>query len=343
MADNKPCCSFATEVDLKSVLTAFSHPAIIIDRDFRIRTANDSYRRIYRETPPVCGRKCYEVSHGENRPCDEAGEECPLDQAVKFGQCCSAVHVHFSPEGPQHVEVSIVPLADVDGQAELFLELIKPITSPGDPMPQGRVVGISKSFRRVLSLAHCAAAKDVPILLLGESGTGKEVVAETIHRLSPRRDASFVPMDCSAVSASLFESELLGHERGSFTGATERRRGLVESAHGGTLFLDEVGDIPLSLQVKFLRLLETKTYRRVGSDKLLAADFRLVCATHCNLAKMVDDGTFRRDLFYRINAFPIWLPPLRDRMDDLPLLFDIFVATTSVGRAASRTNRQCTS
>jgi len=131
-------------------------------------------------------------------------------------------------------------------------------------------------------------------------------------------------MDCSAISASLFESELLGHERGSFTGATERRRGLVESARGGTLFLDEVGDIPLELQVKLLRLLETRTYRRVGSDKLMTADFRLICATHCDLTKMVERGSFRRDLYYRINAFPIGLPSLRDRMDDLSLLIDHF-------------------
>lgn len=317
-------CTCVAEVDLESLLGAFSYPAIIIDRKFRIRTANDLYRQLYHEEPPVCGRTCYEVSHGEHQRCDEAGEECPLAEAVRVGHSASAVHVHFAPDGPQHVEVVITPLASAGGNGELFLEIVKPITSPGDPMPEGRVVGASKSFRRALSLARCAVGRDVPVLLIGESGTGKEVVAETIHRLSLRRDAPFVAMDCSAISASLFESELLGHERGSFTGATELRRGLVESAHRGTLFLDEVGDIPLSLQVKLLRLLETKTYRRVGGDKLMTADFRLVCATHRNLAEMVEEGTFRRDLFYRINAFPIVIPPLRDRLDDLPLLIDHF-------------------
>jgi transcriptional regulator with PAS, ATPase and Fis domain len=161
-----------------------------------------------------------------------------------------------------------------------------------------------------------------PVLLLGESGTGKELAAQALHDLSPRRGKPFVPVDCSGMTESLFESELFGYEKGAFTGAVQRKIGLVEAAAGGTLFLDELGDIPLSLQVKLLRLLETGTFRRVGGVETLKADFRLVAATHRGVKEMVDTGSFRRDLYYRISAFPIHLPALRERREDLPLLVE---------------------
>jgi len=160
------------------------------------------------------------------------------------------------------------------------------------------------------------------VLLLGESGTGKELAAQAVHALSPRRDKPFVPVDCSGMTESLFESELFGYEKGAFTGAGQRKTGLVETAAGGTLFLDELGDIPPHLQVKLLRLLETGAYRRVGGVDILRADFRLVAATHRDLAAMVASGEFRRDLYYRIAAFPIHLPALRERREDLPLLVE---------------------
>jgi DNA-binding NtrC family response regulator len=172
----------------------------------------------------------------------------------------------------------------------------------------------------VIDLVRRVAPSATAALLLGESGTGKEVVARAIHDASPRNDRPFVPVECSGLTESLFESELFGHERGAFTGAHAAKRGLVEAARGGTLFLDEVGDIPPSLQVKLLRLLETRTFRRVGSVEPQEADFRLVCATHRDLPAMVAEGAFRQDLYYRISAFPIVLPALRDRREDIPLL-----------------------
>ena len=147
-------------------------------------------------------------------------------------------------------------------------------------------------------------------------------MAQAIHDLSPRRSAMFVPVECSGLTESLFESELFGHEKGAFTGAHSAKMGLVDAARGGTLFLDEVGDIPLSLQVKLLRLLETGSYRSVGGVEPRHADFRLVCATHRNLKDMVANGQFRRDLYYRISTFPIPLPALRQRQQDLPLLVE---------------------
>jgi len=166
------------------------------------------------------------------------------------------------------------------------------------------------------------APSNTTVLLLGESGTGKELVAKAIHDTSPRADKPFVPLDCSGLSETLFESQFFGHEKGAFTGAQQRHIGLVEAAHGGTLFLDELGDIPLSLQVKLLRLLETGTFLRVGRTEPIKAEFRLICATHRDLKQHVEDGHFRRDLYYRINALPNHSPPLRERQDDLPLLIE---------------------
>jgi DNA-binding NtrC family response regulator len=172
----------------------------------------------------------------------------------------------------------------------------------------------------MLGLIERVAPSEASVLLLGESGTGKELVSHAIHSASHRANKPYVVVDCSGLTESLFESELFGYEKGAFTGANQRKHGLVESASGGTLFLDEVGDIPLSLQVKLLRLLETGTYRRVGGVEPLRADFRLVAATHRDLKKMVAQETFRKDLYYRISTFPIHVPSLAERREDIPLL-----------------------
>lgn len=163
-------------------------------------------------------------------------------------------------------------------------------------------------------------ATDASVLLLGESGTGKELAARAIHMASKRSAKPMVTLECAGLSDSLFESELFGHVKGAFTGAQNNKKGLVELAHGGTLFLDELGDIPLGMQVKLLRLLETVTFRPVGSGEVKTSNFRLICATHKNLLAMVNEGGFRNDLFYRINVFPIAIPSLADRLDDLPAL-----------------------
>ena len=166
------------------------------------------------------------------------------------------------------------------------------------------------------------ACSDVSALLQGESGTGKELIAEAIHHTSARSKGPFVAVDCSGLTESLFESELFGHEKGSFTGAQTRKIGLAEAANGGTLFLDETGDISLALQTKLLRLIETGTFRRVGGIETLKTDFRLISASHKNLRVMVENGEFRNDLYYRISAFPLHIPSLKERIEDIPLLVD---------------------
>jgi len=224
----------------------------------------------------------------------------------------------------------------VDGGAAgaMFLETMRVLRHARADSRDRELVGFSRPFLRMLELAKRVSAKDASVLLLGESGTGKELVAHAIHDMSPHSDAPFVAVDCSSLTETLFESELFGHERGAFTGALTRKIGLVEAAHGGTLFLDEVGDIPLPIQVKLLRLLETGTYRRVGGVEPLRAEFRVIAATHRNLEAMVKTGSFRQDLYYRINVFPIELPPLRARMQDLPLLAERLLARIEPGRRA---------
>jgi Nif-specific regulatory protein len=188
------------------------------------------------------------------------------------------------------------------------------------------VIGNSLLMQQVCAEVHRAAPSRSTVLIRGESGTGKEAIAQAVHALSPRRDAPFVKVNCAALSESLLESELFGHERGAFTGAVGERRGRFELAHGGTLFLDEIGDISAAFQAKLLRVLQEREFERVGGSRSVKVDIRLVCATNRDLENMVEEGSYRADLYYRINVIPIFLPALRERADDIPALAEHFVA-----------------
>jgi sigma-54 specific flagellar transcriptional regulator A len=183
-----------------------------------------------------------------------------------------------------------------------------------------RPVGESDAILLVLRLIELVAPVDSNVLILGESGTGKEMVARHIHELSSRAGGPFVPVNCGAIPADLIESELFGHEKGAFTGALTRRLGRFEFAAGGTLFLDEIGDMSLQMQVKLLRVLQERSFERVGSNTVIRSDVRIVAATHRDLESAIREGHFREDLYYRLNVFPLLIPPLRDRRGDLPLL-----------------------
>jgi DNA-binding NtrC family response regulator len=189
----------------------------------------------------------------------------------------------------------------------------------------GNIIGDSAALKEVLAKVEQVAPTSSTVLLRGETGTGKELVAHAIHINSPREEKPFVRVNCAALAPGILESELFGHEKGSFTGAVERRRGRFELADGGTLFLDEVGDLPMEVQIKLLRTLQERELERVGGNETIKVDVRVVSATNRNLEKMIEDGEFREDLYYRLNVFPINLPPLRDRLDDLPILTNHFV------------------
>ncbi len=182
------------------------------------------------------------------------------------------------------------------------------------------LVGNSRSVQRVRKMIDQVAPTEATVLILGESGTGKEVVARNIHYYSNRRNKPFVPINCGAIPSELLESELFGHEKGSFTGAVGARQGRFELAEGGTIFLDEIGDMPLNMQVKLLRVIQERSFERVGSNKSIKSDVRIVAATHRDLEILIEDGRFREDLYYRLNVFPIEMPPLSSRAEDLPLL-----------------------
>jgi formate hydrogenlyase transcriptional activator len=186
------------------------------------------------------------------------------------------------------------------------------------------IVGRSSGLLEVLQLVEMVAPSDATVLLLGETGTGKELIARAIHERSQRHKQPFVTVNCAAIPSSLFESELFGHERGAFTGANLQRPGRVELADRGTLFLDEIGDLPLELQPKLLRTLQEHTYERLGSARTKNIDVRLVAATNCDLEQLVEEKRFRSDLYYRLNVFPIRIPPLRERREDIPLLVEHF-------------------
>lgn len=193
--------------------------------------------------------------------------------------------------------------------------------------PRGFTVsltGESPEIKKIEALIRHVSMTDANVLLLGESGTGKEVVARGIHQLSLRTDRPFVAVNCGAIPPELLESELFGHEKGAFTGAISMRRGRFELAEGGTLFLDEIGDMPMPMQVKLLRVIQERTFERVGGTKTMTSNVRLIAATHQDLEQRIGEGKFRMDLFYRLNVFPIELPPIRDRPSDIPLLIKEF-------------------
>ena len=306
--------------ELMSYLEGLSEPHILFDLQYRILAANAAYRQQFSPVQSVVGRTCYEVSHHFNVPCDQAGESCPLAQSRASGQRERVLHLHHTPKGEEYVNIELSPLLNAEGEQAFFVEKMERLrVAQGQPAAQG-LIGRAPAFQHMLALVARVAPSQATVLLLGESGTGKELVAQAIHEASPRAHRALVAVDCSSLPENLFESELFGHERGAFTGASTARGGLIEAASGGTLFLDEVGDIPLSMQVKLLRLLETGTYRRVGSTELRRADIRVVSATHRDLDRMVSQELFREDLYYRLSTFPIHLPALRERRDDILLL-----------------------
>jgi len=217
---------------------------------------------------------------------------------------------------------TLTDLSEIVRQQQEILELRKSLH-----LEEGYhgIFGESTAMQSVYELVDNVGKTDAPVMIYGESGTGKELVARALHDVSPRSHRPFIKVNCAALNENLLESELFGHIRGAYTGADRNRIGRFEAAHEGTIFLDEVGDIPLSIQVKLLRVLEEKEIERVGDHRPIRVDVRIVSATNRNLERLIENGRFREDLFFRINVFPIRLPPLRDRPGDIPVIVEHFI------------------
>jgi transcriptional regulator with PAS, ATPase and Fis domain len=327
----------APDVDaLVSYLEHDAQPMIVLDPEYRILAANTAYQRQFGvASQPHVGRKCYQVSHHYDVPCDQAGEHCPMRRAFELRGPDRVLHIHHTPRGPEHVDVELRPIFNAQQEVVAYVERLSTVRGASAKPSEEGLVGRSTAFNAAISALHRVAPSMLPVLLLGESGTGKELFARAVHEASERAQHPFVVVDCSGITETLFESELFGYEKGAFTGAAARKPGLVETAQGGTLFLDEIGDVPLSMQVKLLRLIESGTFRRVGGIETLRADFRLVAATHKPVREMIDDGRFRQDLYYRISAFPIHLPAVRERPDDIALLVDSILQRIGSARGAA--------
>lgn len=304
--------------DLSQILEGFDVPAILVTADYQILATNTIYSEKFGSIDLETSPRCYAVSHGYDKPCNLAGEDCPLLAAKASGNKEKVLHIHQTPNGREHVDVEMIPIFDDNQQLKYFIELLRPVPLASGHADKRQIVGDSEAFKAVLTQATRVAKSDVNVLLQGESGTGKEMIAHVIHLASDRAQQPMVTLECAGLSETLIESELFGHKKGAFTGAHNDKEGLVAQADGGTLFLDEIGDVSLSTQVKLLRLIETKTYRRVGDTAIRTSNFRLICATNRDLSSMVERGDFRLDLLYRINVFPITIPPLRERAADVP-------------------------
>jgi PAS domain S-box-containing protein len=222
-------------------------------------------------------------------------------------------------------------LSELDALDRKLARLSRQMDAEGD---FHGLIGKSPEMERVFDIVGKAARSDAPVIIYGASGTGKELVAQAIHRLGLRKKGPFVTLNCAALNEALLESELFGHIKGAFTGAYRHRRGRFEAAHGGDIFLDEIGDVPLSIQVKLLRILETKAFERVGEEQPVSVNVRIITATNRHLERLIEKGEFRQDLFFRINVIPIHLPLLKERKEDIPLLVSAFM-----GRLAKRTGK----
>ena len=321
--DVKPSCN--------QIIDILPDPFVIIDRNFRIVAANRKYTESFGMSPEtVVGQRCHQVSHHSDVPCSQHGEHCPLETVFETGQPTQVMHIHYGKDGKQEfVQLTANPIHGADGEVMYMGEYINPITQYDDK--GALLVGRSRALMRMISILQRVASTQSTVLLLGESGVGKECVAQYLHQYSSRPAGPFVVVDCGSLGEQLIESELFGYEKGAFTGASTRRKGLIEAANGGTLFIDEVGELPLALQTKLLRVLETGSLRRVGGTDYIKVDVRIVAATHRNLKQMVQKGKFREDLYYRLSAFPINIPALRERKDDIPLLAEHFLATIEEG------------
>ncbi|MHB1083354.1 MAG: sigma-54 interaction domain-containing protein [Thiobacillus sp.] len=326
------------QIELQHLIDVNDQPFVVIDRDYRIVAANQRYVEAYgTTTDAIVGQHCHAVSHHSSRPCHENGEQCPHQALFERGESVEVLHTHFHADNqPERIRIRGHALHGVNGERYLGEQLYPLEADAGTECDAMQMVGQSPAFLACVDNLARVAESEASILLYGESGVGKELAARFVHARSSRSGGAFIVINCAAVPETLFESELFGHERGAFSGSCGLKKGLYELADGGTLFLDEVAEIPLGLQAKLLRVLETGEFRRVGGTQTLKADVRLVSATNRWLLDEVDEKRFRLDLYYRLAGIDVILPPLRERKDDIPALATLLLKRLAGNQRACR-------
>ena len=321
---------------IQSLVDAHPEPFALVDENYFIVACNKKYAEAYTHLSPgeIIGMKCHEVSHKSEHPCEINGEECPLSRVFNAMEAIQVIHRHLDRDhAPEYVAIHGSPVFDDNGRLLYMGEGMHPISKECELVfDEQKMVGCCPSFTRVLDNLCLVAGTDSAVLIHGETGTGKEMAAQLIHRKSSRANGELVTVDCTQFTEEMFVNELFGHEHGAYTGCVGQKKGLVELAHQGTLFLDEIGEMPLSIQAKFLRVLETGTFRRLGGTREIKADFRLIAATNRDLKEMVEKNLFRTDLYYRINCMQVELPPLRHRKEDIPELVRHFLSRKIMGK-----------
>ncbi|MCU0592273.1 MAG: sigma 54-interacting transcriptional regulator [Desulfobacterales bacterium] len=305
---------------------------LMVNRSFELLTGYSSEEVVGRPCQLIGCDACESMLTGGDRgwcklfdPDQEDLRRCRCAIIRKDGSLVPAIkNASVLRDETGNVLGAVETITDVSEVDRLDQRLESLARQLGDCEHRG-IIGASPAMRRVFQLVEKAAHSDSPIIIFGESGTGKELVARAVHDQGRRKEGPYVQLNCAALNAALLESELFGHVKGAFTGAFRHRMGRFEAAHGGDLFLDEIGDIPLSIQVKLLRVLETGQFDRVGDHHPIRVDVRIISATNKNLPQLIARQQFREDLFFRINVIPIYLPPLRERKEDIPLLVSAFI------------------
>ena len=320
-----------------AVINSISDGVFAVDREWRLTCFNSAAERTTGvQRDDAIGRRCREVFR--SNICEDA---CALRYTMETGRPVVNLPIHIRNEAGDRVPVTISTalLRDDDGRViggvETFrdLNMVKNLLRDVEATVGGEeIVTADPGLRQILDIVPTIAASDSTILIEGESGTGKGLLAKEIHRLSTRSQGPLVTINCGAIPEQLLESELFGYRAGAFTGANRDKKGRVAAAEGGTLFLDEIGDLPLSLQVKILRLLQDRVYEPLGDVQSITADVRIVTATNHDLAALVEERGFRRDLYYRVNVIRLVMPPLRERPSDIPLLAETILRRLSITR-----------
>lgn len=340
--DTKEMLSLAEEIqhktfeliDQKNKLDAIFNSNIegtfTIDNDWNVTSFNSSAEKItgYKKSEAI-GKKCWDIFNSSL-----CRNGCHMEQTMQKGKPMIGNELEILNKNGKKIPIRVNSGILINnknekiGAVETFIDIseIKNLSEHlSDIFKYENIVGRNKEIKQIITVLESVSQTDSSVLVTGESGTGKELAARAIHINSPRKTGPFIAVNCSAFVESLIESELFGHEKGSFTGAIKTKIGKFELAKGGTLFLDEIGDLSLSVQTKFLRVLESREFERVGGNKIIKVEARIIAATNKHLSEEISSGRFREDLFYRINVINIHLPPLRERMDDLPLIVNHFI------------------